>query len=193
MIFIVGLGNPGEQYEHTPHNMGFRALNFFRAKNLPSVNWITGKTAIYLTAKLENKEIDLIKSLRYMNLSGFPIKEHMERFNITTDSLWVVHDEFDLPWGEIRVDVDRSSAGHKGVQSIIESLGTQTFWRFRIGVKPETLSMPLDEYLTQTDGGKSEKYIQKLLEKVSALLFDAIKHGIEKKKETIEKGNGSAS
>lgn len=182
MILIVGLGNPGEQYEHTPHNMGFRALDYFKARYLPSIEWMIEKTATYLTAQVEGKEVDLIKPLLYVNRSGFPIKQCMESRGILPESLWVAHDEFDLPWGEIKIDIGRSSAGHKGVQSIIESLGTQNFWRVRIGIKPaEDIEVPLDEYVTRKDSRGDEH----ILEKVAILLDDAIKNGIKKKRITI--------
>ncbi len=110
----------------------------------------------------------------------------MEIKGISPENLWVVHDEFDLLWGEIKIDFDRSSAGHKGVQSIIDALGTQDFWRVRVGVRPvKELAIPLDEYLTEIERGitKDEEY--KLLTTITALLFNAIERGIEKTRVTI--------
>ena len=182
MILIVGLGNPGKEYEKTPHNMGFWVLDYFKERYLPSKDWARGRTLIYLATE----ELTLIKPLQYMNRSGLPIKNYMEIKGISPENLWVVHDEFDLLWGEIKIDFDRSSAGHKGVQSIIDALGTQDFWRVRVGVRPvKELAIPLDEYLTEIERGitKDEEY--KLLTTITALLFNAIERGIEKTRVTI--------
>ncbi len=182
MILITGLGNPGKEYEKTPHNMGFWVLDYFKARYFPSKDWARERTLIDLTTE----ELALMKPLQYMNRSGFTIKNYMETNGISPENLWVVHDEFDLLWGEVKVDFDRSSAGHKGVQSIIDELGTQKFWRFRVGVKPaQELAIPLDEYLTKTTENITEKQEEELLSTITALLFKAIKDGIDKTRITI--------
>lgn len=116
MYIIVGLGNPGKKFEHTRHNAGFEALDFFAAEH----------------DLLEN-EVMLFKPQTFMNESGKAVKEIMKNKNDAI--LIVVHDDIDVPLGKIKVSKGSSSGGHKGVASIIEALGTKEFVRIKIGVE----------------------------------------------------------
>ncbi|MBI3274316.1 MAG: peptidyl-tRNA hydrolase [Candidatus Colwellbacteria bacterium] len=201
MILIVGLGNPGKQYATTPHNMGFRVLDCFKARFLSSQDWTRGKTAMYLKGEVEGKEVTLLKPRQYMNRSGFSIKDFVKirtRPSVRTfltspvgevppESLWVAHDELDLPWGEIKVDVDRSSAGHKGVKSIIDALGTKAFWRFRVGVRPMAWLADTDEYLVSFNTKKHMRATDDaVVQKTAELVFSSLSEGIGKKKIVVE-------
>lgn len=122
MFLIVGLGNPGKEYEKTRHNVGFMVLDALKEVELPN--------AI------------LAKSQAFMNNSGKAVKKLLRRNTNEAIAelirhLIIVHDDIDIPLGKVKVSVGRGSAGHKGVESIIQSLGTKNFTRIRIGIQPE--------------------------------------------------------
>lgn len=116
MILIVGLGNPGKKYKKTRHNVGHLLIDEFPKRR----NFI------------------IAKPQTFMNESGKAVKALVKFYKIKLESLWVVHDDIDLPIGTIRISKNRGAAGHKGVQSIIKELKTKDFWRIRIGIQPKT-------------------------------------------------------
>ena len=136
MKLIFGLGNPGPEYEFSPHNMGFGVLD--RLAERRSVR-MGRKQAHALCGRLEldGREIWLIKPQTMMNLSGLAVREWVARQGCEPGEILVVADELDLPWGQLRIRQQGGAAGHHGLESVIESLGTKQFTRLRIGVRPE--------------------------------------------------------
>jgi PTH1 family peptidyl-tRNA hydrolase len=131
-FLIVGLGNPGAEYESTPHNLGFRVIDRFgirlgRKENLSLVGHGT----------IKEHPVVLAKPQTFMNLSGSSVKGLLERYELTPGRLILVYDELALPWKEIRIRPRGSSAGHNGVKSVIASLGTDEFVRVRLGFRPD--------------------------------------------------------
>jgi peptidyl-tRNA hydrolase, PTH1 family len=131
-FLIVGLGNPGAEYENTPHNLGFRVVDRFgirlsRKENMSFVGHGTIKEHPVVVAKPQT----------FMNLSGPSVKGLLERYELTPGRLILVYDELALPWNTIRVRPKGSDAGHNGVKSVIGSLGTNEFPRVRLGIKPD--------------------------------------------------------
>ncbi len=186
MNAIVGLGNPGKKYERTPHNMGFRILDFFRERFLPDVPWQeTGENTV-AKGEYEGNQFILAKPLAFMNNSGLPVMNLMKMSKITDGNLlWIIHDELDLPWGRVKIEFGRNSAGHKGVASIIDALGHNQFWRFRVGIRPEIFPEfkgDVDHYLTNEDiFGTQVKWDKFLQGKVSGLITQSLKEGIRKR------------
>jgi PTH1 family peptidyl-tRNA hydrolase len=152
MKLIVGLGNPGEKYENTRHNIGFIALDQF-LKDLESVNktiWNDNakfKSDIFEFEWQRTKPIDdgvvkqsllekviLAKPKTYMNDSGLAVQLIANFYKIPTEDIWVVHDDVDFPEGSMRIRQGGASAGHRGIMSIIDQLGDDKFWRFRLGI-----------------------------------------------------------
>ena len=137
MFLVAGLGNPGEEYALTPHNLGFLAVDRIAERYQVQVGnrhcrALTGKAVIGPEAVL------LAKPETYMNLSGLAVRELIAEYELQPErDLIVIWDELDLPFGAIRVRQRGSSAGHQGVESIIGALGTQEFLRLRLGVAPE--------------------------------------------------------
>jgi len=134
-IIIAGLGNPGREYEKTRHNIGFMAVDFLAEK----LNWGEFKEqkkfqAEILEATWQNKKIIVIKPQKFMNNSGESLAAVTNFYKIKSQNIIMVYDELDLPFGKIRIRPAGSSAGHNGIKSIIEKLGTDKFWRVRIGV-----------------------------------------------------------
>lgn len=147
MKLIVGLGNPGIEYQFTPHNAGFLAIDRI-AGNLGIE--VRNRQCRALTARtiIADHMVLLAKPETFMNLSGVTARELVREYeaNPATD-LIVIHDELDFPLGTLRIHTRRSSAGHNGIESIIDALGTQDFLRIRIGVAPDRPVSDGKEYL----------------------------------------------
>lgn len=132
---IVGLGNPGEKYKKTTHNVGFRVIEYLHEKGdfslLEKNKYLD---AVIARGTINEKEIVLVLPQTFMNLSGVSVKKSLHYFKINPNSLIVIHDDTDLTIGTIRFSLSRGSAGHKGVDSIIKNIKTKNFIRVRIGV-----------------------------------------------------------
>lgn len=138
MKLIVGLGNPGQEYAKTRHNVGFMILNKMRvAFDFPEFELKTKLSGEVSKGMLNKTATVFLKPSTFMNQSGLSVSAVMSFFKITPPNILIIHDEKDIPLGETRVQTDRGSAGHNGVLSIIESLGTKDFSRIRVGIAPE--------------------------------------------------------
>ena len=143
MYLVVGLGNPGKQYEATRHNMGFDTVDrLVEDYNVPQggvkFNAMYGKTMI------GGEKVILMKPLSFMNLSGGPVREMANYFKIDPESeLIVIYDDIDLEPGQLRIRKQGSAGGHNGIKSIIAHLGTEEFSRIRVGVgdKPKNYDL----------------------------------------------------
>jgi peptidyl-tRNA hydrolase, PTH1 family len=161
MKLIVGLGNPGEKYSNTRHNLGFTALDKF-LKDFSGVNqneWSENqkfkseianiewqkqnqKSSIRQaqnknqkwTAETNLEKVVLLKPQTYMNNSGLSVKIVSDFYKIKPEDIWILHDDLDLPFGSLKIRFGGASAGHRGVESIITNLGTDKFWRFKLGI-----------------------------------------------------------
>jgi len=139
MKLIVGLGNPGKQYEKTRHNAGFLVLDELQSK-LHTSKWSLSKkfNAQVSEGSIVNESVMLVKPMTFMNNSGQSVGLLVNYYKIDpTEDLIVLHDEKDIPLGTIKVQKDRGAAGHNGVKSIMEHLGTQNFTRIRLGIASE--------------------------------------------------------
>ncbi len=136
MKLIVGLGNPGKEFEITRHNAGWLTLDrFTKAENLSSKKSSKLQAEIF-DYKVGRNKVVLAKPQTFMNNSGISANIMLNFFRLTAKDIVVVHDDKDIPVGEIRVQTNRGPAGHNGIKSIIEHIGTQDFTRIRIGVGP---------------------------------------------------------
>jgi len=134
---IVGLGNPGDEYELTPHNMGFLVADRIAGERGVEIR---SRQCRALTARIQvgDEPVLLAKPETYMNLSGLSVRELVAEYEVKPETdLIVIQDELDFPLGTLRIHTRRSSAGHNGIESIIGALNTQDFLRIRIGVTPE--------------------------------------------------------
>jgi peptidyl-tRNA hydrolase, PTH1 family len=144
---IVGLGNPGDEYKLTPHNLGFLVVD--RIAGARGVE-IRNRQCRALTARIQvgDEPVLLAKPETYMNLSGLSVRELVAEYEVKPEAdLIVIQDELDFPLGTLRIHTRRSSAGHNGIESIIGALGTQDFLRIRIGVAPERRVEDGERYL----------------------------------------------
>jgi PTH1 family peptidyl-tRNA hydrolase len=134
---IVGLGNPGIEYQFTPHNVGFLAVDRIASERGVEIR---NRQCRALTARIQvgDEAVLLAKPETYMNFSGVSVRELVAEYELKPEAdLIVIQDELDFPLGTLRIHTRRSSAGHNGIESIIGALGTQDFLRIRIGVAPE--------------------------------------------------------
>ena len=136
MRLIVGLGNPDPEYQWTPHNLGFLAVDELANRGGIRVERPEGK-ALVGRGKLAGEEVLLAKPQTYMNLSGVSVRELLGKYELTPDDLLVMWDEVQLPWSIIRLAPDGSAGSHNGAKSVIGSIGTQKFARLRLGCGPE--------------------------------------------------------
>ncbi len=136
MKLIFGLGNPGPEYEFSPHNMGFGVVDRLAARRAVRMGRKQDH-ALCGRFDLNDREIWLIKPQTMMNLSGLAVRDWVARQLCGPGEILVVADELDLPWRQLRIQQQGGAAGHHGLESVIDSLGTKQFTRLRVGVRPE--------------------------------------------------------
>ena len=135
MLLVVGLGNPGERYAATPHNLGFLVVDTLAARHSIRLSRVECQAVIGQGA-IRGKPVVLAKPQTFMNLSGVAVKPLMQKNDVQPGELILVYDELALGWGGLRIRPDGSAAGHNGVQDVIDKIGTQEFPRVRLGVHP---------------------------------------------------------
>jgi len=147
MHAIIGLGNPGSKYSGSRHNLGFRVIEalagYLKAKKPVQKHWSLCAPVLYA-----GKELLLVQPLTYMNLSGRAVKEIVGNKHIDLADLLVIYDDLDLSPGVIRLRQRGGSAGHRGLQSIIDELGTDQFARLRIGIGKAPVYLDTADYVT---------------------------------------------
>lgn len=184
MILIVGLGNPGEKYKNTRHNIGFRIIDEFRKKfNFPDFKSSKKFGAEISDNFFERKKIILAKPEKFMNNSGLAVKFLTVNYKIPATNLWIVHDDIDLSFGKIRISRARGPAGHKGVQSVIGKIGTKNFIRFRIGIRPKhyrKLVCGTEKFVLQKFTKREEKMVKEIIQRTILAVEMTLKEGVEK-------------
>ena len=140
MFLVAGLGNPGEEYAQTPHNLGFLVVDRLAEQHGIRVTRKDSQALVGM-GEIEGHRVMLAKPQTYMNLSGTSVRPLVEKHEIEWDRLIVVYDELDLPWGTLKIKPKGSAAGHNGMKSVIEKLGTNEITRVRLGIHP---GHPLD-------------------------------------------------
>ncbi|WMX55800.1 aminoacyl-tRNA hydrolase [Peribacillus sp. R9-11] len=146
MKIIVGLGNPGKQYEKTRHNVGFEVIDELSKKWSISLDQAKHK-GIYGVGMVRGEKVLLLKPLTYMNLSGESISAVMHFFKVEIADVVIIYDDLDLPPGRIRLRQKGSAGGHNGIKSTISHLGTQDFNRIRIGIGRPIGHVPVPDYV----------------------------------------------
>lgn len=149
MKVIAGLGNPGSKYDNTPHNIGFEVVNYLAEKL--NAGWTSSRNFRAHTAKTtcQGSQLLLVKPQTFMNLSGSSLAKILRYFRCAPSDLVVILDDADLPLGRLRVRGQGGAGGHRGLISIIESLGTDDFARVRVGVGRETDRNLVDHVLSK--------------------------------------------
>lgn len=170
MKLIVGLGNPGKEYEKTRHNMGFMAIDkYTTSKGLFFDKEKFG--GIYTYFLYNNEKIMLLKPQKYINLSGDVIKKYMDYFKIDIDNLLVISDDLDMNIGKIKIKYKGSSGGHNGLKNIEANLNTRNYKRIKIGISNNKQIDTKDYVLGKLDQ-ESNQIIQNTIQKFPQILDD---------------------
>lgn len=208
MKLIVGLGNPGEKYENTRHNLGFRVVDQFVhdfepvEKTVWKGNDSLKSSIVDLEWKPKEGQLErviVVLPQTYMNNSGMAVSLVSSYYKIDPADIWIVHDELDLPLGAMRIRFGGAAAGHHGVGSVIQSLGTDKFWRFRLGIgfehphsgregreedKAPKISRQflggVDDYVLSPFGEGDQSKARELVRHASKSISYALEKGMEK-------------
>jgi len=186
MFIIVGLGNPGKEYEYTRHNIGFRIVDFFVYQNGFSQFKLSKKyNALLSEGFVDGKDAIVIKPQTFMNLSGKSVHPLVDFYKLDpVNHLVVVGDDADVSIGQIKIQKGKSSAGHKGVQSIIDELGTKDFTRIRIGIDSDD-----PEYkIPVSENGLEGVVLKNFTESEEDILENVISEASEHIKNIVENG-----
>ena len=179
MRLIVGLGNPGPEYELTPHNLGFLTVDRLADDAGIRVSRKEGN-ALVGPGKIEGQDVLLAKPLSYMNLSGGPIKVLLRKYELTPADLLVIYDDLDLPWGAIRLRQKGSAGSHKGMKSVVASLGGTEFARLRLGVHPGRPYGDGAKYVLRPLGRDELKELDGVLDRAARVVRILLSEGAEK-------------
>lgn len=177
MKLIVGLGNPGKEYEKTRHNMGFMAIDRLCDQINVDVDREDFK-GVYARFKYQGEDIFILKPYTYMNLSGQSVKAIMQYFKIPVEDLIVVYDDLALPPGKIRMRPSGSSGGQKGIQNIIDLLGTNNIKRIRVGIGEPKFNTV--DYVLGKPQGDEAILIDQAIDKAVNALKVTLKEGFDK-------------
>ncbi len=186
---IVGLGNPGKQYYHTRHNIGFRILEFFaQAKNVETshaelFSFSRKHNIEFAKFQFGDKKLILVKPQTYMNRSGYAVRSVISYYNIPLKNLIVINDDIDITLGSFRFSKKAGAAGHKGVGSIIEQCGSQDFVRLRLGIAKNSLkktNSKTDDFVLACFDMKEEKKMRDLMPRISESIDFLLNNGFEK-------------
>lgn len=186
MKVIVGLGNPGKEYKMTRHNLGFLVVDQL-ANEIGTFRKQRKFNAVLLNGKIGEQPIILVKPLTYMNFSGSAVKKVCEYYHLPPSELIIVHDDLDLDFGRIKIKRGGGDAGHKGIRSLIDYLGSDAFIRIRIGIgKPEEKKDTVDYVLSPFKESEFVKLPQILEQAINIIQFLVIK-GLEAAMNTFNK------
>lgn len=176
MNLFIGIGNPSPEYDGTRHNIGkFVVSELAQEFNTGLEQKPDLSAEIGIFENKNSEKIILANSLTYMNDSRWAVKAIANFYKIPPENIWVIHDEFDIPIGEIKESFNSSSAGHNGIKSIIQELGTQKFHRLRIGIHPaEETPIPLEKFVlekfTEDELPQTKKALEEALKKIKLII-----------------------
>ena len=170
MKLIVGLGNPGKEYDKTRHNMGFMALDYYVNKNNLS-NFKEKFNGLYIDFIIDGERTILLKPLSYMNLSGIVIKKFVDYFKINIQDILIVCDDLDMPIGKLKLKYQGSSGGHNGLKNIEENIGTRDYKRLKLGIGNDK-EISTKDYVLSKFNNQQLKVIDGQMELVSKIIDD---------------------
>ena len=178
MKFIIGLGNPGQEYENTRHNIGFQIVDQFCNQDLlKSFKLVKKFQAETCEATFGEQKVILAKPQTFMNNSGLAVKKLKTFYKLKPQDIIVIHDDIDLPIRDIRISQGASSGGNKGIESIIKELKTKDFIRIRIGISNELRTrIPTEKFVLQNFSKEDLKNLQPATDSALAAIKLLIKH-----------------
>lgn len=175
MKLIVGLGNPGREYQNTRHNIGFMVIDNY----LGNVTFQKKFNAEYYETNIKGEKVIFIKPLTFMNLSGNAVSEFVRFYKINLTDILVIHDDLDLPVGKYKIKVNSSSGGHNGIKSIISSLNSEKFARLKIGIS-NNKDIDTKDYVLGRFTNEEMNIYQNLYSEFNNIINDFLKYSIDK-------------
>ena len=169
MKLIVGLGNPGREYEKTRHNAGFMVMDYIAQELHVDINQSKFK-GLYAKTNVNGESVILLKPQTYMNLSGESVREVMDFFKIDKEDILVIYDDLDLPVGKIRLRQKGSAGGQNGMKNIIQHLGSQDFNRIRVGIGKDTRIATVDYVLGKVRKEELQDFEEALVDAKNAAI-----------------------
>ncbi len=190
MNLIVGLGNPKKRYSDTRHNLGFRVVKKL-ANRLEASAPVSKHRSLLAEAEYSDRKLLLVQPLTYMNRSGLAVKEIISSYSLDIEEVMVVYDDLDLSPGTIRIRQKGGGAGHRGVQSIIDTLGTEEFPRLRIGIGKPPPGMEASDYVLQPLEGEDRELIEPALDRAAEAVLSFVSEGLESAMNNFNRGLSS--
>ena len=179
MFLIAGLGNPGKKYEKTRHNMGFDTIDELIDRHRIPQGGIAHK-AMYGKGMIAGEKVLAVKPLTYMNLSGESLRECVNYYKLDPETqMIVIYDDIDLEPGQIRIRKKGSAGGHNGIKSIIAQLGTQNFYRIKVGVGAKPKGWDLADYVLGRFSSDERIAVDKAIKEAADAVEMILKDGIE--------------
>lgn len=180
IVIIIGLGNPGEKYNYTRHNIGFLCLDAFVNKSDEMSDWIQKKDlkAIISSGRIGDKHVIAMKPTTFMNISGEAVQAVAHFYNVVPANIVVIHDELDIDFGQIRLRNGGSSAGHNGIKSITKHLGGEDYGRIRVGIGPKhPAKIKSEDFVLQKFSEQEQAQLPNLVREVNAIISEYIYSG----------------
>ena len=166
MKLIIGLGNPGKEYKKTRHNAGFLTID----KIISNIQYPISSSKFNADISqgiIDDEKIILAKPQTFMNNSGQAVRAVLDYYKIDPKDIIVIHDDLDIPLGEYKISKNKNSGGHKGVQSIIDHLGTKDFTRFRIGIMIENKKTPTEKFVLERFSKEEMEVVNGVIEEIT--------------------------
>jgi len=193
MKLIVGLGNPGEKYEKTRHNLGFMIVDRFLKdfEQIKNTSWENSTKFKSDIAQIEWQpkhgnldKVILVQPRTFMNNSGMAVKIIADFYKIASEDIWIINDDIDLPLGAMKIRFGGASAGHRGIESIIEQLGSDKFWRFRMGIGEkrelnDSRVKNVDDFVLGIFSGSEKGKLKELIARGADAIEMSLEEGME--------------
>lgn len=190
MKLVVGLGNPGNEYKKTRHNVGFEVLDYISErenlvfKNDKKFNALSTSTVV------DGEKVLLIKPLSYMNLSGTVVRKYVSFYNISSRDILVIQDDLDMDFGKIRILFNSSSGGHNGIKNIIENIGTKEFTRLKIGISKND-NIDTKDYVLGKFNKEEIENLNNVYLKIGDIINDFVLYDIDRLKQVYNGKNNN--
>lgn len=175
MKMIVGLGNPGKDYQNTRHNVGFLVLDNY----LNTSDWKEKFNALYHEERINGEKVIFVKPLTFMNLSGDAVVKYVNYFDVNIDDILVIHDDLDLPFSIYKLKKNSSAGGHNGIKSIINRIGSQEFARLKVGVSHDR-SIDTKDYVLGNFSKKEKEQIEVMQKDFNKIIESFVNDGIDR-------------
>lgn len=172
MKLIVGLGNPGDRYINTRHNVGFCFLDYYISKRRIDILWKEKFDGLYGVYYLDGEKIIFLKPQTYMNLSGNCVKKYVNYFNISLDDILIISDDLDLFIGNFKLKSNGSSGGHNGLDNIFNNIGSNFLKRLKVGISDDSILVNTKSFVLGNFTDEEKKNLLLLFDKLCFVLDD---------------------